>query len=766
MPTAPRPASYSTKWVRILPFLGWLPLVNRQTLGADLSAGLTGAVVVLPQGVAFATIAGMPPEYGLYAGMIPAVIAALFGSSWHLVSGPTTAASIVLYASLSAFAPPGTPEYVSLALTLAFMVGVLQLTMGLFRLGTVVNFISHSVVIGFTAGAGILIIANQIKNFFGLPIPQGANFHDIIAYFIDHYADASPAVTTVSVVTLLSGIVTRKLWPKIPYMIVAIFIGSATAFALTAGLGETIPSVGSLPASLPPLSSPNFSMQAMRDLAPTALAVTLFALTEAISISRALAVRSGQHINSNQEFVGQGLSNIAGSFFSAYVATGSFNRSGVNYDAGAKTPLAAIVAGALLIPIVLLVAPYAVYLPNAAMGGILFLVAWGLIDFKHIVQIMRASKAETAVLTVTFVATLFLSLELAIFSGVMLSLALYLNRTSHPTILARVPNPADPNRKLTTNPRLPECPQVKILEIDGELFFGAVNYFQETLRTYERTAPDQKHLVIDMSGVNFIDVAGAETLVQEARRYRGKGGGLYFLHAKEAVLSRLRRGRYIKSIGEDTLFISKTKAMAAVYARLDRETCAACDKRIFRECAAEFGPAPAATVSAAPVSAIAAKKTYHRILAVVALDGSDSELVRNAAQLAKSIDAELALGHIADWEAGLGYDGALTPVEVEKKLVEVVRGKLKTLAVQAGTPGAEILIAFPGWDRGVADLARTWHPDLIVAPSSQDHDLIDGGRLRITGWECDTAIVRVPLLARFGWIKELWPTDPRDAKPN
>ncbi len=766
MPAMPRPPSYSTKWARVFPFLGWLPLVTRRTLTADLSAGLTGAVVVLPQGVAFATIAGMPPEYGLYAGMIPAIIAALFGSSWHLVSGPTTAASIVLYASLSGFAPPGTPEYVSLALTLAFMVGALQLIMGLFRLGAVVNFISHSVVIGFTAGAGILIIANQIKNFFGLPIPQGANFHHIVAYAIDHYADASIPVTAVSVVTLLSGIVARKAWPRIPYMIVAICVGSAVAFAFTAGLGAAIPSVGALPASLPPLSSPNFSMQAMRDLAPTALAVTLFALTEAISISRALAVRSGQHISSNQEFIGQGLSNIAGSFFSAYVATGSFNRSGVNYDSGAKTPLAAIIAGALLIPVVLLVAPYAVYLPNAAMGGILFLVAWGLIDFKHIAQIMRASKAETAVLVVTFVATLFLSLELAIFAGVMLSLALYLTRTSHPTILTRVPNPLDPNRKLTTNPRLPECPQVKILEVDGELFFGAINYFQETLRTYERMAPDQKHLVIDMSGVNFIDVAGAEALVQEARRQRDKDGGLYLLHAKEAVLSRLRRGRYLAAVGEDRIFISKTKALAAIYARLDRETCRACKKRIFRECIADFGPAPVPIAPAQAAPAIAAKKAYHRILAVVALDGSDSDLVRNAAQLAKSIDAEFALGHVADWEAGLGYDGRLTPAEIEKKLVEVVRDKLKTLAAQAGMPDAETLIAFPGWDRGVADLARTWHPDLIVVPSSQDHDLVDGGRLRIPSWECDTAIVRVPLLARFGWLKELWPSDPRDAKPN
>lgn len=765
MSQAPRLPAYSTKWARIFPFLGWLPLVNRQTLTADASAALTGAIVVLPQGVAFATIAGMPPEYGLYAGMVPAIVAALFGSSWHLVSGPTTAASIVLYASLSGFAAPGTPEYVSLALTLAFMVGALQLIMGLFRLGTVVNFISHSVVIGFTAGAGILIAANQVKNFFGLEIPQGTSFHGILAYFFEHYADISPAVTLISVVTLLSGIAVRRFFPKIPYMIVAIAAGTLAAVALDLGLGVKVPTVGALPAHLPPLSAPDFSLQVMRDLAPTVLAVTLFVLTEAISISRSLAVRSGQHINSNQEFIGQGLSNIAGSFFSAYVATGSFNRSGVNYDAGAQTPMAAVLAGGLLVVVVLVVAPYAAYLPNAAMAGILFLVAWGLIDRPHIVQIVRASKAETAVLTVTFVATLFFSLELAIFAGVMLSLALYLNRTSHPSILSLVPNPADPRRKLTANPSLPECPQLKLLRIDGSLFFGAVDYFQETLRTYERMAPDQRRLILDMSGVNFIDVAGAEALTQVSRRCRKNKGALYLLNVKEGVCSRLRRGRYIEEIGEDHIFTSKTKAMVAVYGELDRDTCAACTKRIFRECVAEFGPAPAPAVPATP-PAIVAKKAYHRILAVVALDGSDAELVGHAAALAKSLDAEFALGHVADWEAGLGYDGILTPVEVEKKLADVVRGKLKGLAATTGIAGVETLIAFPGWDRGVADLARTWKPDLIVVPSSEDHNLIDGGRLRIPGWECDSTIFRVPLLARFSWLKEIWPTDPRDAKPH
>lgn len=580
------PALGHSPWLaRLFPFLEWAPRVNGKTLSADLTAGLTGAVVVLPQGVAFATIAGMPPEYGLYAGIIPAIIAALFGSSWHLVSGPTTAASLVLFSSLSVFAEPGSAKYVELALTLALMVGLLELTMGFFRLGALVNFISHSVVIGFTAGAGLLIAGNQIKNFFGLPIPRGTPLHEILQYFFTHLADIQWPVAAVGAVTLGTGIAVRKFLPRIPYMIVAILVGSLLSVVLNTYFDAGIATVGALPSSLPPLSAPSFDPAVWRDLAPAAVAVTLFALTEALSISRAMAVRSGQHIDSNQEFIGQGLSNVFGSFFSAYVATGSFNRSGVNYEAGAKTPMAAVFAGVLLAVVVLLVAPYAAYLPNAAMAGVLFLVGYGLIDQHHIHQIVKTSKAETAVLAVTFLATLFLELELAIFAGVMLSLFLYLRRTSQPRILVRVPDPASDRRVFTTDAHLPECPQFRIIRIDGSLFFGAVNYLQETLRTFQRMSPTQTHLMVVMSGVNFIDIAGAEALAQEAKRYRSLGGGLYLVGVKEGVCEPLRKGGYLDDIGEDNIFQSKTLALATIHGRLSRDVCANCQKRIFKECA-------------------------------------------------------------------------------------------------------------------------------------------------------------------------------------
>lgn len=574
---------------RLFPFIRWWHRVNRNTLRDDLIAGLTGAIVVLPQGVAFATIAGMPPQYGLYAGMIPAIIAALFGSSWHLVSGPTTAASIVLFSVLSQFAEPGSIDYVRLALTLTFMVGIIQLVMGFARLGTLVNFISHSVVIGFTAGAAILIAVNQIKHFFGLNIPRGSSFLETIHAFINQIGDINFYITSVGVTTLVTGILVKRFLPRIPYMIVAMLVGSTVSIILNQLLGQDhtgIKTVGALPTSLPPISAPDFSLETIKQLAPGAFAATLFALTEAVSIARALAVRAGQHLDGNQEFIGQGLSNIAGSFFSGYVATGSFNRSGVNYEAGAKTPLSAVFAGAMLIVIVMVVAPYAVYLPNAAMAGILFLVAYGLIDGHHIHKIIHASRSETVILGATFFGTLFLELEFAILLGVILSLVLYLNRTSRPRVYSRLPDPQSPSRKFTTNPDLPECPQLKIVRIDGSLFFGAVNHVQETLRAFEEQHPQQKHLIIVASGINFIDIAGSEFLAQEAKRRRSMGGNLYLIRMKEGACEPLRRSGDIDVIKPENIFNSKATALAAIFERLDKDICRHCTKRAFLECGA------------------------------------------------------------------------------------------------------------------------------------------------------------------------------------
>jgi SulP family sulfate permease len=528
----------------------------------------------------------MPPEYGLYTSIVPAVIAALFGSSWHLVSGPTTAASIIMFASLSGMAAPGSAEYVAMAITLAFMVGIMQLVMGVVRLGALVNFISHSVVVGFTAGAACLIAAKQAQEFLGIDIPDGIHLFNTIEFLWVNWEDLHPLVMLVAIITLLTGILAQRRLGGMS-MIAALLVGSAAAVLFNIAFGEQtsgIEMVGALPQQLPPLSMPQFSFETFRQLSPLALTMTLFALTEAVSIARSISLKSGQPINGNQEFIGQGLSNIFGSFFSSYVATGSFNRSGANYDAGARSPLAAILAGVLLIVLVLLVAPLTSHLPKAAVAGLLFLVAWRLINFAQIHKILRADKNEAIILGVVFFGTVFFSIEFAILAGILLSLMTFLRKTSRPRLSPRVPDPESRTRKFIYGQFLPECPQLKILRLDDSLYFGSVAHVGELLRRYREHYPEQKHLFLLTKGIAQVDVAGAELLIKEARERRDLGGDLYMYQLRATASKVFNRGGYRDEIGEANIFQSKEGALSAIFDRLDKDICATCEHRIFEEC--------------------------------------------------------------------------------------------------------------------------------------------------------------------------------------
>jgi SulP family sulfate permease len=573
---------------RALPFLRWLPRVNRESVRADLLAGLVGAIVVLPQGVAFATLAGLPPEYGLYCAIVPTLVAALFGSSWHAVTGPTNAVSLIVFATVAPLAEPGSAKYVSLVLTLSFMCGVMMLVLGLLRLGALVNFISHTVVVGFTAGAGVLIVASQLRNFFGLDLPRSSSFLETLVAFATRLPDTEPYVVAVGVATLVAGLLARRYLPRVPYMIVAMLVGGVAAFALNRALGEGITGIrtlGALPSALPPLSHPEFSLETARRLLGIALAVTVLGLTEAVSIARAIALKSGQRIDGNQEFIGQGLANIVASFFSGYPSSASFNRSGINYEAGAKTPLAAASAAGFLVAVLFAVAPLVAYLPIAAMAAILFLVAWGLFDVKSARAILRTSRNEAAVLAVTFLATLLMDLEIAILVGVTASLVVYLSRTSHPPMASVVPDPEHPNRKMTElRPGLLECPQMKILRIQGSIYFGAVDHIGAHFDTLRERVPAQTHLLLSSKSINFVDVAGAELLVHEAAERRRLGGGLAFFGLRQPVRDTLERGGFSRAIGEGNLFATKAEAIEAMFERLDRSICATCRARIFLEC--------------------------------------------------------------------------------------------------------------------------------------------------------------------------------------
>ena len=566
---------------RLLPFLRWWGFVGLDTLRRDLVAGLTGAVIVLPQGVAFAMIAGLPPEYGLYTAIVPPVVAALFGSSLYLISGPTTAVSIVVFTTLSPLAEPGSSEFIRLALTLTLLAGLFQFAFGLAHLGVLVNFVSHSVVVGFTAGAAVLIASSQIKHLFGLHLPTGISFLGVWKDILGEIHQVNPYVVSVAVLTLACAAFFKALRPRWPGMLFALLIGSLTSLIL-GGESHGVQLMGRLPAHLPPLSLPVFSVDTLRELAPKALAVALLGLIEALSIARSISTYSRQQIDGNQEFIGQGLSNIVGSFFSSYAGSGSFTRSGLNYYAGAMTPLSAVFAAVFLALILLLIAPLTAYLPIPAMAGVILLVAYNLIDYHHIQSILRTSKEETAVLLTAFLATLLLNLEFAIYAGVLLSLIIYLRRTSHPQIVNLAPDPSSDRVKLAQSEL--QCPILKIIRIDGSLFFGAVSHIAEFLYGVDKKSAYKSHVLIVAYGINSIDVAGAEMLVQEAQRRRKLGGELYLCGLKEQAREVLERGGYIDIIREDHIFNSETEAILGILPRLDRADCHRCVHPLFKEC--------------------------------------------------------------------------------------------------------------------------------------------------------------------------------------
>jgi len=514
---------------------------------------------VLPQGVAYALIAGLPPQYGLYGAMVIAVMSALFGSSRHLVSGPTAALSIVVFSVVSGVVSPESPEFIPYVITVTMLAGVFQLGLGMAKLGGLVNFISHTVVIGFTTGAAVLIATSQLRHFFGLDVPSGQPFMTTIMMVVQQLPTLNPWVVLVGSVTLVTSLLVSKCRPAWPSMLVAMVIGSLFAWSI-GGADRGISMVGALPSSLPPFSMPVFSLDTISMLASGALAVAIIGLIEAVSIGRAISSRSGQRIDGNQEFIGQGLGNIVGSFFSCYAGSGSFTRSAANYQAGACTPLAVVFSAALVLTTLMLAPGVTSHLPMPAMAAIVLLIAWKLIDLKQIREVFSISRSEAAVLVVTFASTLLLALEFAIYLGVLLSLGLYLKRTSCPPLVPIQPEPED---ILTSeDERCQDYNSVKVLRLDGSLFFGAVDHVRLSLDKH--TEKGCRHIVLVGHGVNFIDYAGAEFLVEQEARLREMGGKLYFCSFKSTVLAFLKKPRYRQLLREAEFFKSPEEAVRKV----------------------------------------------------------------------------------------------------------------------------------------------------------------------------------------------------------
>ncbi|UCF02801.1 MAG: SulP family inorganic anion transporter, partial [Deltaproteobacteria bacterium] len=423
-----------------IPFLSWIRTYGRRHIKADLLAGLTVAVVAVPQCMAYALIAGLPVQYGLYAAIVPAIIGSLWGSSAQLITGPTTAISLVVFSTLIDLATPGSSHYVELAFFLALLVGIVQILMGLARLGSLLNFVSHSVILGFTAGAAVLISFKQIPNLLGLHLEKSRSFVESQLRIAQHLHETHLITLALGTLTIVVIVIIKKLRPSLPGTLIAlVVVGGIVAFLGLDTKGVSV--VGGIPRTLPPFHLPQVSMGSyVANLAPGALAIAILGLMEAVSIAKSIAGQTHQRLDVNQEFVGQGLSNLAASLFSGYAGSGSFTRSAVNFRSGGKTPMSGVFSGIAVAVVILLAAPLASKLPVAGLAGVLMVVAYDMVQKEDIKRAVRCTRADGLVLIVTFLSTLFLHLEFAVYVGVLLSIGLHLAETAHPRIHSSVPD--------------------------------------------------------------------------------------------------------------------------------------------------------------------------------------------------------------------------------------------------------------------------------------------------------------------------------------
>ena len=463
----------------LLPLLSWLPRQTRASVGRDLLVGLSGAILALPQSIAYALIAGLPPEYGLYAAIVPVLIACLWGSSWHLICGPTAAISIVLYASVSPLAVPASEDYITLILLLTLLAGVFQWLLGMLRFGALVNFVSHSVVLGFTLGAAVVIALGQLPNLLGLELPNQATALNSLSQLLQHLGEVDRPSLLLGLGTLALGVAFKLLAPRWPGLLLSLVFSALVVWLLPGVFGH-VQLVSAFVGRLPPFSPLPLDLELILRLLPSAVAVGMLGLVTSLSIARSLSARSEQLLDANQEVRAQGLSNMVGAFFSGYLSSGSFTRSGLSYEAGACSPLAGVFSALWVALFAVAGAGLIAHIPIPAMAGSILLICWGLVDHRGIRALFRVSRAEFVVMSLTCVATLLLELQTAIYAGVLASLFFYLKRTSQPRVQQSSEGDED------------------ILRVGGSIFFGASHYLQ--VRMQRCHAP---RLVIDARPVSY-----------------------------------------------------------------------------------------------------------------------------------------------------------------------------------------------------------------------------------------------------------------------
>ncbi len=560
-----------------IPFLAWVgELKDKQTVRADIIAGITVALVLVPQSMAYAQLAGLPVYYGLYASFLPPIIAALFGSSRQLATGPVAVVSLMTATALQPLAT--SPEtYLAYALLLTLMVGVFQLFLGLFKLGVLVDFLSHPVVVGFTNAGALIIATSQLGKVFGVSVPREEHHYETVWNTLVS-AVSNSHMTTLLMALLAFGIMLgmRRFAPKLPGVLIAVVI--TTLIAWITGFAEAGGKVvGDIPKGLPGLTLPAFDLNTALQLIPTAITISLIGFMEAISIAKAMAARTRQRINANQELVGQGLSNVAASLFSGYPVSGSFSRSAVNINAGALTGFSSIVTGLVVAITLIFLTPLLYHLPQATLAAVIIMAVINLVKISPIVHAWKAQPHDGVVAVVTFVLTLAFAphLDKGIVIGVLLSLGLFLWRNMRPRFAQLSRYEDGTMRDIRVHP-LPTSPEIAVVRFDGSLYFASAGYFETKMLSVVAEHPKLKYIILDGEGINQIDATGEEVLHHLWERLQAQGITLVVARMKKQFMDTIRRTGLREKMGE-TFFSRISLALNYVWNQLgdgyDRDNC-------------------------------------------------------------------------------------------------------------------------------------------------------------------------------------------------
>ncbi|MCE7791645.1 solute carrier family 26 protein [Salipaludibacillus sp. CUR1] len=536
---------------RWFPFLNWMKSYDlKEDFKGDMTAGLIVAIMLIPQGMAYAMLAGLPPVMGLYASTIPLILYALFGTSRQLSVGPVAMVSLLIFTGVSGLAEPGSEEYISLVFLLALMVGVIQFLMGVFKLGAVSKFISHAVISGFTSAAAIIIGMSQLKHIIGVDIEASENVFLIIAEVFSRINEIHLPTLAIGISSILVLIIFKKKIKKIPgALVVVVSMITVTGFFRLDEAGVNI--VEDVPGGLPGFSMPAFEISAINSLLPIALTIAIIGFVESYAMAKVISAKEKYPIDANKELNGLGVANIGTSFFSGFPVTGGFSRSAVNYDAGARTGMSSIITAVLVILTLLFFTSLFYYLPQAVLGAIIVVAVYGLIDVKEAFHLWHIKRIDAVSLLVTFLATLAIGIEAGIATGVIFSILVFVYRSGKPHV-AELGYLEKDNiyRNINRFPEAETREDTLIVRIDASIYFANISYIEEQLSEFIYRKKDLKTVILDFSSVNDIDGVAMDDLEEWIDNHSAEGIKVYLAQVKGPVRDLFRKAGWIEKYGE------------------------------------------------------------------------------------------------------------------------------------------------------------------------------------------------------------------------